>query len=109
MTEYIEREAAIAAIMSEPPDAHYPHWYADKIKSIPAADVAPVKHGKWEEAIEPLGWHKVIVASCSVCGDSWVLDEFTIDEYAKWHQYCTSCGARMDGYITMPDTEDEDG
>ena len=28
--------------MSEPPDAHYPQWYVDKIKSIPAADVAPV-------------------------------------------------------------------
>lgn len=38
--EYIEREAAIEAIMSEPPDAHYPQWYVDKIKSIPAADVA---------------------------------------------------------------------
>ena len=42
MAEYIEREAAIEAIMSEPPDAHYPQWYAEKIKSIPAADVAPV-------------------------------------------------------------------
>ena len=40
--EYIEREAVIEAIMSEPPDAHYPQWYVDKIKSIPAADVAPV-------------------------------------------------------------------
>ena len=42
MTEYIKREATIEAIMSEPPDAHYPQWYVDKIKSIPAADVAPV-------------------------------------------------------------------
>ena len=42
MDEYIDREAAIEAIMSEPPDAHYPQWYAEKIKSIPAADVAPV-------------------------------------------------------------------
>ena len=42
MTEYIKREAAIEAIMSDPPDAHYPQWYVDKIKSIPAADVAPV-------------------------------------------------------------------
>ena len=78
------------------------------IKKMPKgiiAEVSPARHGKWEEAIEPLGWHKVIVASCSVCGDSWVLDEFTIDEYAKWHQYCPSCGAKMDGYIRMPDTE----
>ena len=42
MDEYIKREAVIEAIMSEPPDAHYPQWYVDKIKSIPAADVAPV-------------------------------------------------------------------
>ena len=42
MTEYIKREATIEAIMSEPPDAHYPQWYVDKIKSIPAADVVPV-------------------------------------------------------------------
>ena len=56
MTEYIERESAIEAIMSEPPDAHYPQWYAEKIKSIPAADVAPVvrcrdcKH--WKKDVE---------------------------------------------------------
>ena len=43
MAEYIERGAAYEAIMSEPPDAHYPQWYADKIKAIPAADVEPVQ------------------------------------------------------------------
>ena len=42
MDECIKREAVIEAIMSEPPDAHYPQWYVDKIKSIPTADVAPV-------------------------------------------------------------------
>ena len=42
MDECIKREAVIEAIMSEPPDAHYPQWYVDKIKSIPAADVVPV-------------------------------------------------------------------
>ena len=42
MTEYIKREATIEVIMSEPPDAHYPQWYVDKIKRIPAADVVPV-------------------------------------------------------------------
>ena len=42
MTEYIKREYAIEEIMSEPTDAHYPQWYAEKIKSIPAADVVLV-------------------------------------------------------------------
>ena len=42
MDEYIKREAAIEAIMSDPPDAHYPSWYIDRIKTLSAADVAPV-------------------------------------------------------------------
>lgn len=47
MDECIKREAVIEAIMSEPPDAHYPQWYVDKIKSIPAADV--VSKGLYEQ------------------------------------------------------------
>ena len=39
--EYIEREAALRAILGEPPDAHYPSWYAGTIEKIPAADVVP--------------------------------------------------------------------
>ena len=41
MTEYIEREALIDKILSEPPDAHYPSWFADIIKKQPTADVVP--------------------------------------------------------------------
>ena len=40
--EYIKREAAIEAIMSDPPDAHYPSWYIDRIKTLSAADVVKV-------------------------------------------------------------------
>ena len=42
MAEYIKREAAIEAIMSDPPDAHYPSWYIDRIKTLSAADVVKV-------------------------------------------------------------------
>lgn len=56
MAEYIEREAAIESIMSEPPDAHYPHWYAEKIKAIPAADVAPVR---WQPVFGYEGLYEV--------------------------------------------------
>lgn len=42
MAEYIEKQAALDAILREPPDAHYPSWYAERIKALPAADVAPV-------------------------------------------------------------------
>ena len=93
MAEYIEREALRDALY----DADAITMNGVKIlNQFPSADVAPVQHGRWVEAKEPLGWNDVTVASCSVCGDSWVLDEFTIDEYAKFHPYCSSCGAKMD-------------
>lgn len=40
--EYIRREDAVHTIMGQPPDAHYPSWYAAQIEDIPAADVVPV-------------------------------------------------------------------
>lgn len=42
MAEYIEREAVLHAILGEPTEAHYPDWYADKIKALTVADVVPV-------------------------------------------------------------------
>ena len=68
MDEYIKREAVIEAIMSEPSDAHYPQWYVDKIKSIPAADVAEVVRCKdWgDEAGELQRSDGVLFARCKV-------------------------------------------
>lgn len=88
MDEYIEKGAAIAVIMSEPPDAHYPHWYADKIKSIPAADVVPVRHGRWVSVP-----HK-LARVCSVCNRDEPYKFADID--ADVYDYCPNCGAKMD-------------
>ena len=80
--EFIEREAVIEVIMSEPPDAHYPQWYVDKIKSIPAADVAEVRHGRW------------------LCVDTDTEQFFLCNRCKKkeyWESnYCSNCGAKMD-------------
>ena len=80
--EYIEREAAIEAIMSDPPDAHYPSWYIDRIKTLSAADVAPVRHGRW------IASHDEFCA-CSIC-------KYPV--YVGWNKtnYCPNCGAKMD-------------
>ena len=95
MAEYMEREAAIEAIMCEPPDAHYPQWYADKIKSIPAADVAPVRHGRW--IYEPVEFSLVKDIRCSVCR-----------RYVKVPEnYCPGCGAKMD--LEEPNEAKESG
>ena len=96
MAEYIEREAAIESIMSEPPDAHYPHWYADKIKSIPAADVAPVRHGRWVDKplIKSFKHTNIPVVECSACGIDFC---DIINNHYFMYKYCPNCGAKMDG------------
>ena len=82
MTEYIKRESAIEAIMSDPPDAHYPHWYADKIKAIPAADVAQVRHGRWV--------HKILLGE-----QTWFCSECKTIGSPAWKR-CPVCEAKID-------------
>ena len=115
MTEYIKREATIEVIMSEPPDAHYPQWYVDKIKSIPAADVVEVRHGKWilEAHDERVNYRWNVTAECSECCDEQkeIWAGFFRDvpspiarsaalvsaESVKLSNYCPNCGAYMMG------------
>lgn len=68
------------------------------IGGAPAAYVIEARHGKWIETQEPLGWCDVDCAECSVCHESWIIDEdSSIDDYkCMWH-YCPNCGAKMDG------------
>lgn len=55
-----------------------------RLLSIPAADVAPVRHGRWIDN----GIQGSMLSGCSVCG-------FTCGAYT--FKYCPNCGARMDG------------
>ena len=34
--DYISRQAAIDTIMGQPPEPHYPSWYAAQIEKLPA-------------------------------------------------------------------------
>ena len=94
MDEYIKREAVIEVIMSEPPDAHYPQWYVDKIKSIPAADVAEVRHGRWTIAEDD--YYGLNIVKCSVCHEEWCFEERD-DVFDLNYHYCPNCGAYMMG------------
>ena len=90
--EYIERESAIEAIMSEPPDAHYPQWYVDKIKSIPAANVATVRRGRW---IRPHWKNSNYCCNCSECGREAMHADYQWDKNGIY-PLCPYCGAMMD-------------
>lgn len=37
MNDLIERQMAIDTIMGQPPEPHYPSWYAAQIEKLPAA------------------------------------------------------------------------
>ena len=81
MAEYIERETAIAWFM---PYAHAGESIdADvlisDIKGMKAADVVPVRHGRWIK-------HDDGVFTCSECGNA---------ESNESH-FCRYCGAKMD-------------
>ena len=57
----IDRQQAIDAIMGEYPDAHYPDWYAGKIRALPSAQP--------EEAI-PISWIEAKIERFMMSGDA---------------------------------------
>ena len=61
------------------------HFYNDHF--VPAADVAPVRHGRNINAEWPS------LFECSVCG--WSDDDTTTGDTTVYN-YCPNCGAKMD-------------
>ena len=58
-----------------------------RLLSIPAADVAPVRHGRW---IDNGDYGYKWAFSCSKCG---YIDGYPFNDR---HNYCPNCGAKMD-------------
>ena len=96
MAEYIEREAAVNAIIAIMPSMSTPDGHGERddlvlaaqemcednireINNIPAADVTPMVHGRWEPYRKNLG-------KCSECGEVVQIRS----------NYCPNCGAKMD-------------
>lgn len=61
------------------------------LRSIPAADVAPVRHGRWERHFSRPCVYADLLWHCSVCG--YKNAESFADAY---HHYCPNCGAKME-------------
>lgn len=84
MPEYIERGAAIELL----------YYNADEtcsavvcdFETIPAADVAPVVHGRWKASS--------VLLECQNCGE--IYSRLGGNGGKAWN-YCPNCGARMDG------------
>lgn len=90
MKEYIEKADAINLL-----------WlFADEscasvvsdFEGLPAADVAEVRHGRWDASDRYKFLDGSTCIRCTECGAA-----LHLDEYQKYHwHYCPNCGARMD-------------
>ena len=83
MKEYIEREKALD--ITKRTSGDYATAFS-MIRQLPAADVAPVVHGRWKLLDSGNG-------TCSECH----FTQKNVWDYDGWQSYCGVCGAKMDG------------
>ena len=86
MDEYIKRETAVRMVMAAKwGDGSDGAMAMEIVASAPAADVAPVRHGRWiydKKAQRPY---------CSVCKG------YFYGATNSPMSYCPNCGTKMDG------------
>ena len=89
MAEYINRKAAIRALLNDAPEqvGYSREDATDCIRYMDADDVSPVRHGCWERVIPSKSaakWStKVSCSNCHGVG------------YMRYN-YCPNCAAKMD-------------
>ena len=104
MDEYIDREAISEEIRryyyKNPPNSSYGEGFdrgLDRaqraILDAPAADVAPVVHGRWDDSGRYTFPGGSTAVRCTNCGCALTVSEYHMN---NWN-YCPVCGAKMDG------------
>lgn len=89
--EYIEREVAIKA--ADITNFETPYGTSiSALRRIPAADVAPVAHGRWIKTIRENGCAEWTDFTCSVCGSVFDGNDWLFSEWKG----CPVCLAKMD-------------
>ena len=92
MAEYIEREAALRVVSGQSSLTMTRSSLIDSIGKLPAADVAPVVHGRWVVRFD--GPYKRRRCYCSHCGKHNGVGGIAQNQEKP---YCPNCGAKMDG------------
>jgi hypothetical protein len=95
--DYISRDDVFRKLIEGDGDDEFTEGYnfavnehREKIKAMPAVDVQPVRHGRWEN--EYLDDDDVWWADCTNCNNDTHSRFGRVSIYA----YCPNCGARMD-------------
>ena len=89
MSDYISRDEIFSVWRSMPKPASISSL-TDAINRTPAADVEPVRHGRWVD-------YMVRDWRCSECGQK-IIKVRNVDGYCYNDKpnYCPNCGAKMD-------------
>lgn len=97
MAEYIEREKALERFeeLKNKADSFRDRVYLDGVMTVidtlPAADVAPVVHGKW------IYYKNAHYFKCSECKETVPYKKAVLIDGKRKYNYCPKCGAKMDG------------
>ena len=98
MAEYIDKDRAYQTLADEP---FFFYFDRDEIvfpvlAAMPAADVAPVVHGRWDHIwiVKKIG---PIYPHCSACGIVSAAYRSQWEGLQGPWKYCPNCGAIMDG------------
>ena len=86
MNDYIPRKALLDWVHEFYPEDKV---FASSIINAPAADVAPVVHGRWID--------KGDYAVCTECGGRSGTQYDGVEPIPLMTQFCPNCGAKMDG------------
>lgn len=98
MAEYIKRETCLSILRAKAnmavlmDAAPYFEKAAQMLEKLPAADVAPVVHGRWIVRFD--GPYKRRRCYCSHCGKHNGVGGIAQNQEKP---YCPNCGAMMDG------------
>ena len=105
MTDYIEREIILQKLAKMIDFCEKDQMVngltvlfqvGDAIMDCPAADVEPVRHGRWIPA-DGEGENPCDEWDCSACGERRTfMVEMDTDDMRENYKFCPSCGAKMD-------------
>ena len=97
MAEYVKREYAVDAVLDvyyDTPDIDLSgEKFEAAIFKIPPADVAPVRHARWDDSGRYTFPGGGTAVRCTECGCALTESEYRLN---NWN-YCPVCGAKMDG------------
>jgi len=96
MDEYIKRDGVLSKfniddMMNVNGTLISLHDARETISNFPAADVAPVRHGRWKYNTDFQVWN------CSECGENPHKGTGVVVVEENLPAYCPHCGVRMDG------------